>query len=142
MSLVILKMASVFSIWSSALRICGIILGTSYKVHYVSLGVAPTPHPNHKKSFQVFSIQMIFYRSMERILYHLVWVDGGWLVKKLKIVEKLSGLYGSANHRVTGERLTNPAAIHCLGPGDVGPLHRDKLENRVLVQPRQQLKSF
>ena len=30
---------------------------------------------------------------MERILYHLVWVDGGWLVKKLKIVEKLRGLY-------------------------------------------------
>ena len=33
---------------------------------------------------------------MERILYHLVLVVGGWLVKMLKIVEKLSGLYGSA----------------------------------------------
>ena len=46
---------------------------------------------------------MILYRSMERIFYHLVlvgggwWVvGGGWLVKKLKIFEKLSGLYGSA----------------------------------------------
>lgn len=28
---------------------------------------------------------------MERILYHLMWVVGGWLVKKLKIAEKLSG---------------------------------------------------
>ncbi len=33
---------------------------------------------------------------MERILYHHVLVVGGWLVKMLKIVEKLSGLYGSA----------------------------------------------
>ena len=39
---------------------------------------------------------MILYRSMECTLYHLVLVVGGWLVKKLKIVEKLSGLYGSA----------------------------------------------
>ena len=39
---------------------------------------------------------MILYRSTECILYHLVWVVGGWLVKMLKIVEKLSGLYGSA----------------------------------------------
>ncbi len=37
---------------------------------------------------------------MELILYHLVLVVGGWLVKMLKIVEKLSGLYGSATiHR-------------------------------------------
>ena len=35
---------------------------------------------------------MNLYRSMERILYHLVLVVGGWLVKMLKIVEKLSGL--------------------------------------------------
>ena len=34
---------------------------------------------------------MILYRSKEFILYHLVWVVDGWLVKKLKIVEKLSG---------------------------------------------------
>ena len=39
---------------------------------------------------------MNLYRSMERILYHLVLVVGGWLVKMLKIVEKLGGLYGSA----------------------------------------------
>ncbi len=68
----------------------------SYKVHYVSLGVAPTLHPNHKKPFHRFTKQINLYRSMERILYHLVLVVGGWLVKMLKIVEKLSGLYGSA----------------------------------------------
>ena len=39
---------------------------------------------------------MILYRFMECIIYHLVWVIGGWLAKKLKIVEKLGGLYGSA----------------------------------------------
>ncbi len=33
---------------------------------------------------------------MELILYHLVLMVGGWLVKMLKIVEKLSRLYGSA----------------------------------------------
>ena len=33
---------------------------------------------------------MILYQSMERILYHLLWVVGGWFVKKLKIVEKLN----------------------------------------------------
>ena len=32
---------------------------------------------------------------MEYIIYHVVWVIGGWLVKNLKIVEKLSGLYDS-----------------------------------------------
>ncbi len=69
---------------------------TSYKVHYVSLGVAPTLHPNHKKSFPRFTKQINLYRSMERILYHLVLVVGGWLLKMLKIVEELSGLYGSA----------------------------------------------
>ena len=35
---------------------------------------------------------MILYDSMERILYHQLWVVGGCLVKKLKIGEKLSGL--------------------------------------------------
>ena len=39
---------------------------------------------------------MILYRSKEYSLYHLVLVFGGWLVNKSKIVEKLSGLYGSA----------------------------------------------
>ena len=43
---------------------------------------------------------MILYRSMERIFYHLVLVVNGWLVKMLKIVEKLSGLYGSATIRI------------------------------------------
>ena len=55
------------------------------------LGVAPTLHSNHKKMFHRFAKQINLYRSMERILYHLVLVVGGWLVKMLKIVEKLSG---------------------------------------------------
>ena len=97
MSLALLKIASVFLIWLSVMKICGIILETpSYKVYYVSLGAAPTIHPNHRKSFNRFTKQMILYQSMKRIFYHLVLVVGGWLVKMLKIVEKLSGLYGSA----------------------------------------------
>ena len=39
---------------------------------------------------------MILYRSMECIIYHLLLVVVVWLVKMLKIVEKLGGLYGSA----------------------------------------------
>lgn len=62
------------------------------KVYHVWLGVAPTPHPNYKRLFQLVTKQIILYRSMECTLYHLVWVVGEWLVKKLKIVKKLSGL--------------------------------------------------
>ena len=48
MSLALSKMASVFPIWSSVLKICKIILKTlSYKVYYVSLDVVPTLHPNY-----------------------------------------------------------------------------------------------
>ena len=68
----------------------------SYKVHYVSLSAAPTIHPNYKKWFHRFTKQMILYRSMECIIYHLLLVVVVWLVKMLKIVEKLGGLYGSA----------------------------------------------
>ena len=39
-------------------------------------------------AFRILAKQMILYRFMERILYHLVWVVGGWLVEMLKIVEK------------------------------------------------------
>ena len=48
---------------------------------------------------------MNLYQFIERILYYLVLVVGERLVKMLKIVEKLSGLYGSAiistNHNYT-----------------------------------------
>ena len=49
---------------------------------------------------------MILYRSMKCIFYHLMLVVDVWLVKMLKIVEKLSGLYGSA----TIEQCSN---CHC-----------------------------
>lgn len=39
---------------------------------------------------------MNFYQSTEHISHDLVWAVSNWLVKKLKIVENLSGLYGSA----------------------------------------------
>ena len=32
---------------------------------------------------------------MKRIFYYLIFVVDGWLIKMLKIVEKLSGLYNS-----------------------------------------------
>ena len=78
MSLALLKIASVFLIWLSALKIF------LENPHYVS-------HPNHKKSFHRIAKQMNLYRSMEHIFYHLVLVVGGWLVKMLKIIEKLNG---------------------------------------------------
>ena len=68
----------------------------SYKVRYVSLRAAPTIHQNHKKWFHSFTKQLILYRSVECIIYHPLLVVVVWLVKMLKIVEKLSGLYGSA----------------------------------------------
>ena len=69
MSLALLKIASVFLIWLSAMKICGIILETpSYK----------TIHPNHKKSFRRITKQMILYQSMEPIFYYLVLVVDGW----------------------------------------------------------------
>ena len=67
-----------------------------YKVHYVSLNVALTLYPNYKKLFHWFTKQINLYQSIERIFYHLVLMVSGWWVKVLKIVEKLSGLYGSA----------------------------------------------
>ena len=74
MSLALLKIASVLLIWLSALKICGIILD---KVHYVSLGVAPTLRPNLKKSFHRFTkqINLSIYAT-----YSLSSCVGGWWV--------------------------------------------------------------
>ncbi len=60
---------------------------------------------------------------MERIFYHLVLVVGRWLVKMLKIVEKLSELYSSATilfhvatHQVLFKKRTIQQNLHCYSP--------------------------
>ena len=72
MSLALLKVANVFLIWLSAMKICELIFENH---HFVSLSAAPTIHPNHEKLFHWFAI---LYRSMECIIYHLVLVGGLW----------------------------------------------------------------